>query len=191
MISSRTHRLMAGSVARSTSSMNLPRRRARSDRSQAQFHVTAGRTAGSVHPAWSARIHKVRQWPRVYGPKSAGLDCGGRTKRAYIAPGSLWENRYCESFNAWFRDEPLNGEICYSLRAAQILIAQWPVHDTTVRPHSALGLSYDFPWLLCDKGAAARHPRYAGQRRGTDQDWVGRPRPPRATLWCDRPRLFS
>lgn len=36
------------------------------------------------------------------------------------------------------------------------------------------GLSYDFPRLLCDKGAAARHPKYAGQRRGTDREWVGR-----------------
>ena len=36
------------------------------------------------------------------------------------------------------------------------------------------GLSYDFPGLPCDKGAAARHPKYAGQRRGTDREWVGR-----------------
>ena len=36
------------------------------------------------------------------------------------------------------------------------------------------GLSYAFPWLLCDQGAAARQPRYAGQRRGTDREWVGR-----------------
>ena len=38
----------------------------------------------------------------------------------------------------------------------------------------ANGLSYDFPRLPCDKGAAARHPKYAGQRRGTDREWVGR-----------------
>lgn len=36
------------------------------------------------------------------------------------------------------------------------------------------GLSYDFPRLPCDKGAAARHPKDAGQRRGTDREWVGR-----------------
>ena len=36
------------------------------------------------------------------------------------------------------------------------------------------GLSYDFPRLLCDKGAAAWHGIYAGQRRGTDREWVGR-----------------
>ena len=37
------------------------------------------------------------------------------------------------------------------------------------------GLSYDFPRLPCDKGAAARHPKYAGQRRWTDREWVGHP----------------
>ena len=39
---------------------------------------------------------------------------------AYIEPGSPWKNGYCESFNARFRDELLNGEIFYSLREAQI-----------------------------------------------------------------------
>ena len=34
-------------------------------------------------------------------------------KTAYIKPGSPWENGYCESFNARFRDELLNGEIFY------------------------------------------------------------------------------
>ena len=50
-----------------------------------------------------------------------------------------WETGYCESFNARFRDELLNGEIFYSLREAQILIEQWRIHYNTVRPHSALG----------------------------------------------------
>lgn len=34
----------------------------------------------------------------------------------YIAPGSPWENGYCESFNGKLRDELLNGEIVYSLK---------------------------------------------------------------------------
>ena len=55
-----------------------------------------------------------------------------------IYPGSPWENGYHESFNARFRNELLNGELCYSLREAQILIEQWRVHNNTVRPHSAL-----------------------------------------------------
>jgi len=37
-------------------------------------------------------------------------------KTAYIAPGSPWENGYCESFNSKLRDELLNGEIFYSLK---------------------------------------------------------------------------
>lgn len=32
------------------------------------------------------------------------------------------ENRYCEGFNARFREEQLDGEICESLRQARILI---------------------------------------------------------------------
>lgn len=57
----------------------------------------------------------------------------------YIAPGSPWENGYCESFNARFRDEVLNGEVLYSLREAQILIERWRHHYNPVMPHSALG----------------------------------------------------
>ena len=71
---------------------------------------------------------KVRSWVAAVGAKTA-----------FIEPGSPWENGYCESFNARFRDELLNGEIFYSLREAQILIEQWRRHYNTVRPHSALG----------------------------------------------------
>lgn len=71
---------------------------------------------------------KVRGWIAAVGAKTA-----------YIEPGSPWENGYCESFNARFRDELLNGEIFYSLREAQIIIEQWRRHYNTVRPHSALG----------------------------------------------------
>ena len=60
-------------------------------------------------------------------------------KAAYIEPGSLLENGYCESFNARFRGELFNDEFFYSLREAQILIEQWRIHYNTVRPHSALG----------------------------------------------------
>ena len=51
---------------------------------------------------------KVRAWIGAVG-----------TKTAFIAPGSPWENGYCESFNARFRDELLNGEVFYSLREAR------------------------------------------------------------------------
>ena len=53
-------------------------------------------------------------------------------------PGSPWENGYCESFNARFRDELLNGDLFYSLREARIPIKKWRRHYNTVTPHDAL-----------------------------------------------------
>ena len=70
----------------------------------------------------------VRDWIAAVGAKAA-----------YIEPGSPWENGYCESFNARFRDELLNGEVFYTLKEARIVIEQWRKHYNTVRPHSALG----------------------------------------------------
>lgn len=43
-------------------------------------------------------------------------------------------------------------------------------------------LSYDFPRLLCDKGAAARHGIYAGQRRGSDRGKPGASPPRRSVI---------
>ncbi len=71
---------------------------------------------------------KVRSW----------IDAVG-ARKAFIEPGSRWENGYCEAFNPRFRDELLNAELFYSIREAQILIEQWRRHYDTVRPHSALG----------------------------------------------------
>ena len=68
----------------------------------------------------------VRAWINAVGSKTA-----------YIV--SPWENGYCESFNARFRDELLNGEIFYTLKEAQIIIEEWRKHYNTKRPHSALG----------------------------------------------------
>ena len=70
----------------------------------------------------------VQKWIKAVGAKTA-----------YIVPGSPWENGYCESFNARFRDELLNGEIFYTLKEAQIIIEKWRKHYNTKRPHSALG----------------------------------------------------
>ncbi len=70
----------------------------------------------------------VRNWIKAVGAKTA-----------YIKPGSPWENGYCESFNARFRDELLNGEVFYNLKEAQIIIEEWRKHYNTKRPHSALG----------------------------------------------------
>ena len=70
----------------------------------------------------------VRQWIKAVGAETA-----------YIEPGSPWENGCCESFNARFRDELLNGEIFYSLKEARIVIEEWRKHYNTKRPHSSLG----------------------------------------------------
>ena len=70
----------------------------------------------------------MREWIEAVGAKTA-----------YIEPGSPWENGYCESFNARFRNELLDGEVFYPLREAQILIERWRRHYNTIRPHSALG----------------------------------------------------
>ena len=70
----------------------------------------------------------VRDWIAAVGARTA-----------YIEPGSPWENGYCESFNARFRDELLNGEIFYTLKEARVVIEDWRRHYNTVRPHSALG----------------------------------------------------
>lgn len=70
---------------------------------------------------------KVQTWIRAVGAKTA-----------FIAPGSSWENGYCESFNARFQNELLGGEVFHTLREAQILIERWRRHYNTVRPHSAL-----------------------------------------------------
>jgi putative transposase len=71
---------------------------------------------------------KVRDWIGAVGAKTA-----------FITPGSPWENGYCESFNARFRDELLNGEIFYTLKEAKIIIEQWRKHYNRKRPHGALG----------------------------------------------------
>ena len=64
----------------------------------------------------------VRQWIKALGAETA-----------YIWPGSPWENGYCETSNAWFWDKPLNGEILYTLREAQIVTEQGRRHYNTNR----------------------------------------------------------
>jgi putative transposase len=57
----------------------------------------------------------------------------------FIEPASPWENGHIESFNGKLRDELLNGEIFYTLKEAQILIANWRRLYNGLRPHSSLG----------------------------------------------------
>ena len=60
-------------------------------------------------------------------------------KTMFIEPGSPWENGYVESFNSKLRDELLNCEIFYTLKEAQILVADWRRLYNGLRPHSSLG----------------------------------------------------
>lgn len=62
-----------------------------------------------------------------------------RVQPLFIAPGSPWENGYCESFNGKMRYLLLDGEIFYSLFEAKVIIERWRRHYNEVRPHSALG----------------------------------------------------
>ena len=41
----------------------------------------------------------------------------------FIEPGSPWEYGYVESLNGMLRDELLNGEIFFTLKEAQVLVA--------------------------------------------------------------------
>lgn len=69
-------------------------------------------------------------------------------KTLYIAPGSPWENGYCESFNGKLQDELLKGEVFYTLKEAQILIERWRMEYNTIRPHSSLGYKPPAPETL-------------------------------------------
>lgn len=65
-----------------------------------------------------------RFFPTCYGAEFIAKKVRARigavgAKTAFITPGSSWENGYCESFNARFRDELLNGEVFITLREAR------------------------------------------------------------------------
>ena len=87
---------------------------------------------------------------------------------AYIAPGSPWENGYCESFNSKLRDELLNGELFYTLQEARIVIERWRQHYNTVRPHSSLGYRPPAPeaihWPATRRGPAPPAPPPVAQK---------------------------
>ena len=76
----------------------------------------------------------VRQWIAADGARTA-----------FIEPGSPWENGYIESFNARLRDELLNGEVFYTMKAAQVLIESWRRHYNAIRPHGSLGYRLPVP----------------------------------------------
>lgn len=56
-----------------------------------------------------------------------------------IQPGRPMQNGHIESFNATFRDEPLNEQWFASLLEARSAAATWRQDYNEVRPHSSLG----------------------------------------------------
>lgn len=89
----------------------------------------------------------VQDWIRAVGAKTA-----------YIAPGSPWENGYCESFNSKLRDELLNGEVFYTLAEARVVIESWRRHYNTKRPHSSLGYKPPAPEAFIPASPLAPRP---------------------------------
>jgi len=57
----------------------------------------------------------------------------------FIEPGSPRESGYIESFSGKLRDRLLNGELFYTLKEAQILVANWRRLYNGLRPHSSRG----------------------------------------------------
>ncbi len=47
--------------------------------------------------------------------------------------------------------QPLNGEVFYTLKEAQVIIEQWRLHYNHIRPHSSLGYRPPAPEaIVCD-----------------------------------------
>ena len=105
-------------------------------------------------------------------------------KTLFIEPGSPWENGYNESFNGKLRDEPLNAEIFYNLREAQVLIDGWRNDYNTIRPHSALGYQPPAPEAVAPWMAPEGGPSTPGLTLGVVQQ-LGAGQP------CHRPESES
>ena len=60
------------------------------------------------------------------------------TRTLFIEPGSPWENGYCESFNAQFRNEFLEGELLDTVWEAKVLAEDYRRTYNTIRPHGSL-----------------------------------------------------
>ncbi len=103
-------------------------------------------------------------------------------KTLYIAPGTPWENGYCESFNSKLRNELLDGEIFYTLKEAKTLIEAWRRCFNAVRPHSSLGYRPPAPAPEAVVPAAFMPPHL--QRRAAR---TPPPKPPGLTKTLDRP----
>jgi putative transposase len=57
----------------------------------------------------------------------------------YLAPGSLWENGYVESFNSKLRDEFWNLELFLHIDELRYVADRWRMDCNRHRLHSSLG----------------------------------------------------
>ncbi len=76
----------------------------------------------------------------------------------YIAPGSPWENAYCESFNSRFRDELLNRELFTSLAEASVITEDYRLAYNHQRPHSSLSYLTPDAFAVVVRGGSAPTP---------------------------------
>lgn len=86
-----------------------------------------------------------------------------RTRPLFIAPGSPWENAYCETFNGKLQDELLQGELFTSLIEARWLIERWRRAYNEERPHSSL--AYQTPARFAASCKVDCRPNGADARR--------------------------
>jgi transposase InsO family protein len=125
-----------------------------------------------VHPTRCAIVHRSDNGPEFVAQAVRTGSTLSVPRPPTSNQAAPWENGYCESFNARFSDELLNGEIFYSLREAQILIEQWRKHYNTKRPAQCSGLPPTGPGNHRPDGPKAGHaltikPDHSG---GADQE---------------------
>jgi len=65
--------------------------------------------------------HALKRWNESSG-----------TTKAYIEPGSPWQNGFAEYFNGLFRDEFLNTELITTAPEAQLLADRWRCEYNTL-----------------------------------------------------------
>lgn len=106
---------------------------------QAEFNRCCRCPDGMVCLARRSGIHSFSKCALAFSSNRSQLDssCPGKDRihRTKLTLG----NGYCESFNARFRDELLNGKVFYTLKEAGSKIKQWRRHYKTKRPHNAMG----------------------------------------------------
>ena len=129
-------------------------------------------------------------WTTV--PSSPPTPCGTGAgspapARAYIEPGSPWENPFIESFNGKLRDELLNVEAFETLLEAQVLAEDFRIEYNTYRPHSSLGqlapAEFAEQWRPTKPDSQSWWTRNRGQ-----VTWTRLPSQASSTLW---PRCTS